>query len=482
MRSRALWGGIAVSGLLLHLLAAQALYSAGDRLMAWLLLLVFVVIAYRYLRKPGGRIPLLPLVTLEIYMMYGAAQFTQEKILIGDGWYSAAPSTIHAAMLLVISGEAGMLLLFALGERMAKRWKRSWSMLYPSNLDCTKHLAIVYGLLGMLWYFVQNTQVGIIPIEVRNVFQAVLNPYLGLILVLYWAHQAEGRRYRVVGAWMVVAMILSGMLSSMLEIILVPVYLVILADWIWGNVLRTKLAVGAVFFFVLLSPVKYHYRHLAVDAPPVLSVSTLLERVSMWQQAIRRTWDDPFVREKSVEAASDRTSALLSLAQVIEWVPRSVPYNKGEGLAESIFYWIPRIFWRSKPSISDLLNNKYAIAFGYSTPEGVRTSTIGICQPADGYWDWGGAGAILYMSLFGLVLGILFGETGRANQVANVIVMVFSASFFQSLVSLQFLIASLFSLFVGAWLALHSLKLGDAVLYGNGVGIRRARTWRSWGR
>lgn len=466
-RTRAFWGFTGVAGLMLHLFEAQPIYSAWDRLLAWVLLAVFLWVTRSYVMESSRKIPLLPLVTLQIYVMYGMAQFTQKEILVGPIWYTPPRSAIHAAILLVVAGEAGMLLLFKLGERATRRWKRSWPALYPSSLLATKSAAIAYGLLGILWYFIQNAQAGSIPIEIRNVLQAVLNPYLALIIILYWSRHSRERNFKIMGVVMVCAMVLSGMISSMLEIILVPVYLLIMADWIWGRVLRAKLVVAAIVFFVLLSPVKYHYRNLALDAPPVQSIGALLERVAIWKQAIKRTWDDPFAKEKSIEAASNRTSALLSLAQVIDWVPQNIPYNKGEGFATSVFYWVPRIFWKSKPSISDLINNRYAIAFGYSTPEGVRKSTIGICQPADGYWDWGATGALGYLMIYGLFLGVLFGETGKGNEVANVVVIVFSASFFQNLVSLQFMIANLFSLFVGAWLALNLLGLANAVLHRN---------------
>ncbi len=464
MRSRALWGFLAVIGLMLHLFAAQPLYTTGDRLLAWVLLAISLGTAFNYLKDSAGKVPLLSLASLQIYVMYGMAQFTQKEILVGAEWYSPPAAAIHKAMILIVVAELGLLLMFKAGRQISQRWKRSWSTLYPSSLGRTKSGAAMYGLLGMAWYFMQSTQESVVPIEIRNIFQMVFNPYLALVLVFYWAHHSKGKKFRSLGLILVCVMTFSGLLSGMLEIVLVPVYLLILTDWIWGRTLRTKWIVTALIVFVILSPIKYHYRKLAVDAPPVQNLSAFVYRFSLWSDAIRRTWEDPFAKEKSIEAASSRTSALLSIAQVVDWVPERVPYKRGDGVVTSLFYWVPRIVWRNKPSISDLINNRYALAFGYSTPESIRTSTIGICQPADGYWDFGAFGSIGYMMLYGTLLGLLFGETGKANPVATILVIVFSASFFQNLVSLQFLLASLFSLFAGAWIALQGLGIADRLI------------------
>jgi hypothetical protein len=467
LHSRAFWGFLAAVGLMLHLLAAQPLYTTGDRLLAWVLLAMSLGTAFNYFKDSAGKVPLLPLASLQIYVMYGMAQFTQKDILIGAEWYSPPASAIHHTMILIVIGEIGLLLMFKAGRQISQRWKRSWSTIYPSSLERTKSGAAVYGLLGMAWYFVQSTQESLVPIEIRNIMQTVFNPYLALVLVLYWAYHGKGRRFRSLGLILVCVMAFSGLLSGMLEIILVPIYLLILTDWIWGYTLKTKLIAASLLFFVILSPVKYHYRELALDAPPVQSVSTLLYRLSLWKDAAKKTWEDPFAKEKSIEAASSRTSALLSMAQVVDWVPERVPYKRGDGVVTSLFYWVPRIVWRNKPSISDLINNRYALTFGYSTPESIRTSTIGICQPADGYWDFGAWGSIGYMMIYGTLLGLLFGETGKANPVATILVIVFSASFFQNLASLQFLIASLFSLLVGAWISLQGLGIVNLLLRRN---------------
>jgi hypothetical protein len=467
LQSRFFWGVLAAGGVTLHSLAAQPVYSMGDRLLAWVLFALFLGTAFSYFKNSAGKVPLLPLVSLQIYVMYGLAQFTQKEILIGAEWYSPPASAVHRAMILVVLSELGLLLMFKAGRRIARQWRRSWSALYPSNLDMTKTGAIAYGLLGLIWYFIQNTQLERIPIEIRNILQTVFNPYLALALVLYWTHQDKGGKLRTLGVVMVSGMALFGLLSGMLEMVLVPVYLIFIADWIWGGVLRTKLIAAAIIFFVILSPIKHHYRALALDAPPIQSVESSLYRLSLWRDAARETWDDPFAKEKSIEAASSRTSYLLSLAQVIDYVPNLVPYNRGDGMMTAVLYWVPRVFWPTKPSVSDLINNRYALIFGYSSAESLKTSTIGICQPADGYWDFGAWGAVGYMMLFGTLLGVLFGETGKANPVATVLVIVFSASFFQTLASLQFILASFFSLFVGAWIALQGLGMANLLLHKN---------------
>lgn len=459
LRSDPFWLFVAVAGLLLHLLAALSIYTWYDRVLGWALLVIFIATVRSYLRNSPDSVPLLPLITFQFYMLYGVAQFSQEGINVFNRWYTPDENVITQAMLIAVMAEVGLLVMFAAGQKLSIRKNLNWSAAFPQLRPEWGRVAIVYGFLGVAVYFVLNTQAGLIPVTIRNIVQTVVNPYLALVLVLFFARQNRSRALKWLTLAMVAAMVLAGLVSSQLENIIAPVYLFIICSWIWGGQLRVKWVVAALAVFIVLSPVKQHYRELVFNQPPVGSLGDLGQRFSLWGEALNMTWSDPFAGENTIQAAAGRTSNLMQLAQVVDWVPHVVPYNRGAGMGTALLFWVPRAVWSGKPSISDLLNNRYAIAFGYSTSQGVQTSTFGIVQPADGYWDFGLLGAIGYTSFYGLLLGVLFGGACNRGTTATILTVVFSASFLQTLVSLQNVLASLFSLFVGAWLALVIIQL-----------------------
>ena len=63
--------------------------------------------------------------------------------------------------------------------------------------------------------------------------------------------------------------------------------------------------------------------------------------------------------------------------------------------------FVPRIFWPEKPIISDVGLEIYELATGR------RTSSAGAGVFADSYWALGYTGVILFMSIYGIILGLL---------------------------------------------------------------------------
>jgi hypothetical protein len=459
LRTRSFWIATGTVGLLLHLLAARPLFEFYDRLLAWFLLIIFLSTTYSYLKGPIGKVPLLPLVTFQLYLMYGVAQFTQEGLLSFEGWYTPPGPAISRSMGIVFLGECGMLLMFKVGDMLSRVKEFSWVSVYPEVQPGWQRGVMLFGVFGVVMYFVQCTQIEIIPIGIRNIVQMVINPYLALVVVFYFSEYYQLKRFKLLAIIMVITMALAGLLSGMIEAVVAPVYIFVLATWIWGGHLRVKLTICALIVVVVLSPIKHSYRVLKINLPPVQSLDDFSDRFGLWGEAINKTMDDPTSEEILIQTAASRTSAIINLAQVVDWVPTRIPYNRGDGLITAVIYWVPRILWPNKPGFSSLINNRYAIEFGLSDEEGLERSSFGIVQPADGYWDFGVLGAIGYTSLLGLIYGFLYGSASDRSPTPTIIVIVFSVFSLQALAGLQNIIASSFSLFIGAWFALTGIKI-----------------------
>ena len=437
---------VGLIGLFAHILWSEELYTFFHRFLAWVLLVLFLSIAYKFVNTAKKEVPIIPLVFFHFYMLYGFAQFTQSEISLFIGVYTPREDTLNTAMLLVVGAE----LAFLVGTWAGKStgWKSKLSIWKKLPLPTQRWMTgvILYGIGSLLvMVFVLSN----IPIEIRRIVAVFFNPHLGLILLLFLAFRTGSRVLLAVALISSGGLIAYGLSIGMLEWIIVTIYIWSVASWIWGSRFRLRWLVLALLIFFILNPAKYLYRSGEALGGSVLE---------QWGNAIALTWFGES-KKAAIERGLARTSNLIHFSQCIEWVPEIVPFNKGEGFEKVFMYYIPRFFWRDKPGISELINNKWAIAFYVSTPEGVEKSTFGISQPLDGFWDFGILGSMLYPFGFGFLLGLLFLGPGRANDSVKLMGLLLTSEFFQILGPLQNFFVSLLSLSVGAWVVFLVMRL-----------------------
>ena len=430
--------------------------------------------AFRFIRQRDATPPLVLLVVTQFYVMFGFAQFTQEALWLFNTWYVPQPSSVELAAFIALLADASFLLGITIGRRFAARPAVLISRIYPTPQTRWQFPLRVYAIVTMIEALVINLRPDLVPIEIRNIFSMVLNPYVAFALVLYMSHTTGYRSWRLLSYSMFGLLVIAGLISAQLESVIVPVYLYVIARWIWTSRLQVTWVALALVFFILFSPVKHRYRKVVYRADSISGVSSAVDRLKLWGEAFQATWSNPFAREETIESASSRASSVMALAQAVEWVPGFVPYKHGAGFSTTLLFFIPRIMWPNKPSISDLVNNNYALTFHLASEETLQTSTIGIVQPIDGYWDFGWFGSVAYPALFGAMLGALFlPARARRSNVQLLLELVFSASFFQALSSFQNILASIFTLFVGAWIALRVI---DSLARNANPSIREGRS------
>jgi hypothetical protein len=447
--------GLTTVMLPIHLIAAKPTFGLGDRFIAWLLCVIAIATIAWHVELARGALPLLPFVATQYYICYGAAQFVQEDLPLLSGHYVPPPWSITAGSALALGGLISFTGAFVLSSPRSGSAAKAWRVV-PTITAKWRSGALVLATLACAEAAVANLRPELIPVEVRNILYLTANPYLALVVLLYLAYHEKLQSMRL-AAWAVaVATTTFGFFSGMLEPTLVPFTTLALGRWIWGRQRPTAFIVGGLLVVVLLNPTKIVYREL-LERDRSVGAFDFRERADIWIESASITWKNSFrVRENSVSVAS-RTSATLAFAQIVDWVPAIVPYRGYRPVLDTMLYLVPRALWSTKPSSSELIYTPYALTFGLATPQNLEHVTIGVLQPADGYWDFGVIGALLYPAMLGMVMGSLFGVHARGMRAA--MGLVFIADFFQILVPAQVILASSLTVIAGALTTLWVLEL-----------------------
>jgi hypothetical protein len=449
------------------------LYGFLARLAACGLLGLALVSLWTYAKDPERPAPIVPLILLEFYVVYGVAQFFSSSMALQGEIYQPSERALTVASAIALLAAA----MFLLGQRAGALFFKKRSLMpwgsYPSP-ERISPLAVVAYSVCTLAYASSVSLLGLVPaIAVRNILNNLLNPMLAFLLLLFLHfNNPDSIRRWVVNA-MFASLLILGIASGMIEGVVAPVYVFFLSSYLWKGQTKVRWFVVVLVIFLVLNPAKYKYRTLEQWGKSGQVQSSLQDRLSNWKEALVSTWNDPFAQEDALQTSKGRTSFIVQLAQVIEWTPSAVPYNRGTGVGTALVFFIPRFIWPSKPNVTDLTANRYATSFGLTTYEGTETTTYGIYQPADGYWDWGLPGAMGYPFLYGaLIASIFLGSTKGVPQ-TRLVGALFTVSFLQGIVSFSYIIASMASLFVFSWLALHGLRLLGQMFFQAPLEIRK---------
>ena len=406
------------------------------------------------------------MVVVQYYVLYGISQFSQTSMAVMGMPYVPRQESVDTAMLLAV----GACLVFVGATAWARRLpgrggKKRW-FAFPEPNSRWQVPVAVYATVSAAFGYFKLMSPETIPVVMRNVATVGLNPHLGFALVLYCAYRYRLLRMWVLAILMILSFVLLTAMSSMLEPVIVAIYIVFVAAWLWGPGIRLRWGIAAVCLFLVLNPAKYELRQGNLGRT---ATGGLPEQLTDWQSSLGNVWTTEGDIADTAELATARLSGIIALAQGVEWIPAIVPYQHGAGFGTALQFFVPRLLWPDKPGITDLLNNRYALAFGLSTEEGLQTATFGILQPLDGYWDFGIVGALAYSVAFGLLIGWAFRERAGTTVSESMVALIFSSWFFQSLAALQFVLASLASLFVGTWVVLKILEfLGERLLRRSG--------------
>jgi hypothetical protein len=460
LQTRATYELAGCAGLILHLSLALPIYSWTDRIAGWLLL-VFLLVALRdYVRRRVKRLPVFLLVAAQVYLFYGIPQFSQEAMWLQlTGYYSPSAYALSWALWLAVLGEAA----FLAGYTLTLRCMRGGSLfdrILPKPRPAWSTAVLVYLVPSLILYVLDAMRPDYIPVTIRMAVLQFFNAYLGLTILLYLGYRHKDRR-SLLAAWgMIAVMALIGFIQGMMGNIVFPVFMGFVAAWLWARAIQVRWLVLIIVATIIVNPVKNRFRILAWGDMDVSSAAKVASRLEDWSQAFVNAWSggqDDSTRQNIMESAN-RTSDLIPFAHVIDSVPWSIPYNRGDGMEISFFYWVPRIFWPSKPESTDLLYNRYAVDFGYSTIKGTRTTTVGASVFTEGYWNFGAIGVLFFMGGAGSLLALLLGHNGRRGDASTLAAMAYLGGTMLLLSPLVMAIPGAVTFTAGVFVAMWSIE------------------------
>ena len=423
LRGRWLYYGVAATGLVLHLALALPLYQWYDRLLAWIPLVILLYLLRRYVLQPHKSIPILVLVALQIYIFFSVPQFSQEDLNLSYGEvYAPSMNGVTLAMVLTVGGELVFIFAYQLAATSTGRVS---SLVYKStetpNLNWAP-VAQTYALVAFIVYLAATLTVSYFPVSVRFLMTQLFNVYLALAILLYLGHSFSRRRLIVTAYLLAIGMAFVGLIQGMLTAIVGPFVLLFLARWVWGKSFDLRWVVLAVLAVLFINPVKNEFRLLPSWLnQDVSSMDLVQDRLRDWSASFEKVWVEGESDRSVYTSTASRASELLSFTQTIDLVPDVIPYNEGEGMDDAMLFWIPRILWPSKGSTTDLIYNRYALTFGYLAPEDVGKTAVGISVFAEGYWNYGVYGVFAFLFATGLILGTVFGNNGKTEQVSTLV-------------------------------------------------------------
>lgn len=447
---------VGLAGLALHLLLARPIYAWYDRFGAFVPLAILLILLYRYARQRDKDFPVLLLVALQVYVFYSLPQFTQEALRLRAGIYEPTSFAVTSAVLLVIVGQLAFMLGYAVCYAAAKNRANIFDRILPTPTPRWANVLILYTAISLVVFSLVALKRDFIPVAVRFPLTQIFNVYLALALVLYLRYRFQIARLRLSAVLCVLFMSLVGVVQGSTGNIMAPIIMLFVAGWMWGGTIRKRWFIAVVAGFLVINPVKNEFRRLEFGSE-ISSFAAIPQRLGTWKLAFENVWVRNNNEFRTLETAS-RTSDLLSLAQAIDYVPSLVPYNYGEGMGITLIYWIPRVLWTSKVSSTDLLFNRYAVEFGYTTYEGTLTSTTGASAYTEGYWNFGASGIVVFFFTIGVLFGIFFGNGGVRGDVSIIICLVYYASVLLLIQPLILTAPSLITFTVGVWLAMHGLR------------------------
>ena len=140
----------AAIGLVVQLLFALPIYQWYDRLLAWSLLLISLFVCRRFAVDREKHIPVLALMVLQFYVMYGFAQFGQDSLMLVGGIYVPPAASVTTAMLMAVGACLALLGGFRLGQWLLRKSPRQLTDIYPEPERSWRfpHPPLRSGMLG----------------------------------------------------------------------------------------------------------------------------------------------------------------------------------------------------------------------------------------------------------------------------------------------------------------------------------------------
>ena len=146
------------------------------------------------------------------------------------------------------------------------------------------------------------------------------------------------------------------------------------------------------------------------DGAPETQQMSATSKALFWVEQAAEFWQDTLSGARTfteaTSSATERGDFIHQVAHINSMTPAVIPYQYGETYSYFAVAFIPRILWPNKP-LTGNANSFFAVAYGISTEEGVKTSTFGVSLLGEAFINFGWFGVVLVMMFQGIVLRVL---------------------------------------------------------------------------
>ena len=419
---RAAVAGLVICNLLILIVSSWYDYSIWQLVLATLLMDVCLYPTFRYVARKETGLPIMPVLCMSFAAQYALPVLTQEaKVkLVGEDVRYLEDTYVLAALAMSLLGVCLLQVAYYVVRHPKVSRKVPSVSLHLSEQKAEVFCIAVFGL-----YVVSGRMQNLLPVDIFQQFSAAFallqNQLLVAIGILAWlAFSVRKRKRHLVMLYLVVLLAaLRGFATTMMEMMIVPLAVLFIARWTYAQ--RIPLfSLGAIALaFLFFSPVKMDIRNSTRGEPEIQGQQEIQNRAVEWVNSSARFWSEAFEGKRSfgesTADASSRADLVHSFAHIYSFTPSVVPYQYGSTYSYLAVAWVPRAIWPEKPQ-ANYANNFYAIEYGVSTEEGVKTASFGATLMGEGYMNFGVAGVAMIMVILGLVMALMEGVFGTKKS------------------------------------------------------------------
>jgi hypothetical protein len=397
--------------LLIPIVLSNFDYSANHLVLAILLLDICLFPTLRYMLGESG-LPILPVLCLAFAAQYALPIFFQEQgVVLTDGFRYLDDGPVTAALILSIVGVCTLqVAYYSLNYRKAVKLLPHVSL--PLNRRRAEIFCVAVFLLSLLLGRVRLLLSEETYLQFASIIGLLQNQLLVAIGILAWiVFSGIGNRLHKILLYTIVgAAALKGFSTTMMESMMTPLAVLFISKWFHSRRLPSSMLIIIGVLFLFLSPVKKDIRTAIVEDRLAAEKTSTSDRATDWVNQAISYWGESFSGRRdlaeSTSDASSRTDLIHTFAHIYSLTPSVVPFQYGDTYSYLAITWIPRVIWPEKP-MANAANNFYAVAYGISTEEGVKSSTFGVTLMGEGYLNFGVAGVVILMAFLGLVTSLL---------------------------------------------------------------------------
>lgn len=359
----------------------------------------------------GSRgVPMFELIGIAYLLAFGMPLYTHaNSIIILSQPVEFSWEQTQSTLLLVVVGIACLLVSYYIVRTsvLARAMPRLDLPLHPGWRARFIPVALVLGL-SMFAYNILRPSDAADDGSFAS-FQRVLQSqaYVALVLLAYNVFRNGNRRqalwlYAVAGT-----AALLGMMTGMLENVLVPLLLVFVVRWHVRKRLPVSWMAAGFVLMVLLNSVKHEFRQAAWYSGDQLSAG---QKAGLWLglggQAAQAGTDAETGASQMLLSTLSRFDLLHQFVRITDMTPKAIPYYDGYTYQYLLYGWIPRFLWPGKPT-AQIANTLLGVDYQFLTQEQTSGTMIGIGHLPEAYANFGLWGIMISMGLQGAFLALV---------------------------------------------------------------------------